>query len=105
MAYASPGIRNFFSSSPKSTIELGAQRAGNDVVISIVRGSSREATNRNGDLVAAEPRRQNASYSSEIGMWIASSLLRAAGASINPAPRHFLYGPIATARIPIRRRS
>jgi two-component system sensor histidine kinase KdpD len=92
------------SSPPKSTIEVDVHRAGNDLTISISREPSPGAANEDGErLMRRQARLHSPSYSSEIGMWIASSLVRAAGATINPAPQHSPYGPIARLRIPLRR--
>ena len=91
------------SSPPKSTIKVDVHRAEKDVTISISREPSREAGDEDRERITKnQPRLQNPSNSSEIGMWIASSLVRAAGAIFNTAPQHSLYGPIATLRIPIR---
>jgi K+-sensing histidine kinase KdpD len=94
----------FRSSPPKSTIKVDVHRAEKDVTISISREPCREAADEDGDrMMRREPRRQNPTYGSEIGMWVASSLVQAAGADIKAAPQHSPYGPIAKLRIPYRR--
>lgn len=91
------------SSPPKSIIKVDVHRAESEVAISISRERSREAADEDGEgNTRSQPRPQNPANSSELGMWIASSLVRAAGAIFNPVPRHSLYGPIATFRIPVR---
>jgi two-component system sensor histidine kinase KdpD len=77
----------FRSSPPKSTIKVDVHRAEKDVTISISREPCREAADEDGDrMMRREPRRQNPTYGSEIGMWVASSLVQAAGADIKAAP-------------------
>jgi two-component system, OmpR family, sensor histidine kinase KdpD len=85
-------------SPPKSTIQVDVHRAGTDVAVAIGRAPCRDAAGGDG-----EPRLQHPSGSSEFEMWIAASLVRAAGAIINPVSPPTPYGPIATLRIPIRR--
>jgi K+-sensing histidine kinase KdpD len=94
----------FRLSPPKSTIKVDLRRAEKDVTISISREPSGDVADDGGDhMTRREPRPQNPSHSSEIGRWVASSLVQAAGANISAAPQHSLYGPIAKLRIPYRR--
>jgi K+-sensing histidine kinase KdpD len=92
------------SSPPKSMIKIDVHRSEKDITISITREPSQKAADGEGERIAErKPRLRHPSGSSEIGMWIASSLVQAAGAIINPAVQHSPYGPIATLCIPIRR--
>jgi two-component system sensor histidine kinase KdpD len=91
------------SSPPKSMIKVDVHRAEREVAISISRERSREAADEDGDLITrSQPPLQNPANRSDLGIWITSSRVRAAGAIFNHAPRHSLYGPIAIFRIPVR---